>query len=230
MMSTQLARELGIAEIIVPPHAGNFSAWGLLGADLLRSRARTRIMPLDEAAVPQVIRIIAEMLTVLREDSSDLARELEENIEVSLDLRFDGQEHTLTIVPEHEKGRVTAPSSVLERQFREAYLRSFGLSLEDRIQVVSVRAALRRVLPRRQEKPAGAQTGTAGTIEAFSFATAQRREFKTCHRGTLPVGRRFQGPAIVHEPTTTTYVDVDFTYGVDETAALILRQEEIQLG
>ena len=229
MMCTEIARELGIVEIVVPPHAGNFSAWGLLGADLLRSRARTRIMPLDEATVPTVNRIIAEMLTVLRQDCADLASELGENVEVSLDLRFDGQEHTLTIVPEHEKGRVTSPLSKLERQFREAYLRSFGVSLEDRIQVVSVRAALRRVLPRRQEKPkpVGTQIGTAGTIETFSFALARRREFKTCHRDNLPVSRRFQGPAIVYEPTTTTYVDADFTYGVDESAALILRREEI---
>jgi N-methylhydantoinase A len=35
LMSNLISQELDIKEIIVPPYAGNFSAWGLLGADLL---------------------------------------------------------------------------------------------------------------------------------------------------------------------------------------------------
>ena len=37
LFGTLLARELEIREIVVPPYAGNFSAWGLLGADLTQS-------------------------------------------------------------------------------------------------------------------------------------------------------------------------------------------------
>jgi N-methylhydantoinase A len=227
MMGTQLARELNIAEVVVPPHAGNFSAWGLLGADLLRSRARTRIMPLDGAAVLEINRIIGELLIVLRQEATGLARSLSEQIEISLDLRFDGQEHTLTIVPEHERGRVKSDLPELERRFRETYLRSFGVSLQDRIQVVSVRAALRRVLPRRQEKSSLAPSGVSATINAFSFAAAKRCDFKTSYRASLPPGARLRGPAIIYEPTTTTYVDVDFSYGVDHNGALTLRREAI---
>jgi N-methylhydantoinase A len=226
MMGTLLARELGIAEVVVPPHAGNFSAWGLLGADLLRSRARTRVMPLDGATVSEVNRIIAELLSVLRQDSTELTSALAEQVEVSLDLRFDGQEHTLTIVPEHENGWVTSSLPELERHFGEMYLRSFGVLLQDRVQVVSVRAALRRVLPRRQERASDSIGGASATINAFSFAAGERCDFKTTYRGSLPPGGRFQGPAIIYEPTTTTYVDVDFTYGVDRNAALVLRREE----
>ena len=46
LFGTLLARELEIREIVVPPYAGNFSAWGLLGADLTQTAARTRIMRL----------------------------------------------------------------------------------------------------------------------------------------------------------------------------------------
>jgi len=46
LFGTLLARELEIKQIVVPPYAGNFSAWGLLGADLTQSAARTRIMKL----------------------------------------------------------------------------------------------------------------------------------------------------------------------------------------
>ena len=58
LMATQIARELDIRDIIVPPYAGNFSAWGLLGADVLRTSSRTRIVPLDESGV----RVVNELL------------------------------------------------------------------------------------------------------------------------------------------------------------------------
>jgi N-methylhydantoinase A len=226
MMATQLARELGLNEIMVPPHAGNFSAWGLLGADLLRSRARTRVMPLDGAAVPEINRILGELLGVLRDGSIDPPTAHEELVEVSLDMRFDGQEHSLTIVPEHENGRVTSSVADLEQRFRDAYFRSFGLKLHDRIQLVSVRAARRRALPRRREKLSYAARGASGEIRAFSFAASERRGFETRHRGDLVAGQRYAGPAIIYEPTATTYVDVDFNYGVDDHGCLTLRREE----
>jgi hypothetical protein len=31
---------------------------------------------------------------------------------------------------------------------------------------------------------------------------------------------------IVYEPTATTYVDVDFSYGIDQNGCLVLRREE----
>ena len=48
LFGTLLARELDIKQIVVPPYAGSFSAWGLLGADLTQSMARTRITRLGE--------------------------------------------------------------------------------------------------------------------------------------------------------------------------------------
>ena len=41
-MSNLIAKELDIKEIIIPPYSGNFSAWGLLGADLLQMNAKTK--------------------------------------------------------------------------------------------------------------------------------------------------------------------------------------------
>jgi N-methylhydantoinase A len=227
MVATELARELDIDEVIVPPHAGNFSAWGLLGADLLRSRARTRVMPLVDTTVQEINRIASELLDDLRNGSgADAATTLEEIIEVSLDMRFDGQEHALTIAPAQERGYVTSSAADLEQRFREAYARSFGVMLQDRVQIVSIRAARRRVLPRRSEKHSYARGGATGEVQAFSFALDQRRAFRTIQRGDLPQGQRFEGPAIVYEPTTTTYVDADFSYGVDESGALSLRRKD----
>ena len=60
LMATHLARELNIGEIIVPPYAGNFSAWGLLGADLTQAGARTKIMKLSAESVEEANRLAAD--------------------------------------------------------------------------------------------------------------------------------------------------------------------------
>src|SRR5207302_648458 len=44
LFATLLADELDIDRVVVPRHAGNFSAWGLLGADVTRERSATRII------------------------------------------------------------------------------------------------------------------------------------------------------------------------------------------
>src|SRR5438094_973585 len=48
VFATLLAHELGIGKILIPPYAGNFSAWGLLGSDLTQAVARTQILPLSD--------------------------------------------------------------------------------------------------------------------------------------------------------------------------------------
>ena len=37
VLATVMAHELDITTIVVPPHAGNLSAWGLLGVDLAQT-------------------------------------------------------------------------------------------------------------------------------------------------------------------------------------------------
>src|SRR5439155_4366491 len=89
VFATLLAHELGIGRIVIPPYAGNFSAWGLLGADLTQALARTQILPLSD-----------DGLAVARATLDDLFAQLEPRTgsspEVRFDVRYVGQEHTLT--------------------------------------------------------------------------------------------------------------------------------------
>src|SRR3954470_11571109 len=47
LFGSLLAQELQIGTVVVPRHAGNFSAWGLLEQDMVRSAALTIVQPLD---------------------------------------------------------------------------------------------------------------------------------------------------------------------------------------
>ncbi|MGH6613315.1 hydantoinase/oxoprolinase family protein [Sphingomonas sp.] len=225
MMATQIARELGITKILVPPHAGNFSAWGLLGADLLRSRARTHVTPLSAKAIDEANTVLAELLRILMDDENSDKEALEETLTVTLDLRFMGQEHTLSVSPEHQDGRITQNLEQIEALFHAEYVRHYGATLDAKIQLVTIRASRRRALPVRSEKYEYQGLGSPKEGEYFSFVEDRRMTFSTVQRGALDVGKRYSGPAIVYEPTTTTYVDSDFTYGVDESGCLSLQSK-----
>lgn len=229
LMATLLADELEMSTIIVPPYAGNFSAWGLLGADLLRSTARTHIMPLNGENLPLVNSILDELFAMLGERGSGLVEDREEIKEVALDVRYRGQEHTLTVKPDVDSGRINANAEALFAQFVSAYEDTFGGTLDTTAEIVSVRAAIRRPLPRRRGGAAVAPTAATDepvSTRAYSFSRKRWLDVNLWRRADLPLGETIPGPAIVTEQTTTTYVDsnYNFTGGLD--GCLRLQRQE----
>lgn len=223
MMATELARALDIEEIVVPCHAGNFSAWGLLGADVLTMRAQTKIMPLSDESLDQVNDVLAALFAELeRNGSNGIALR-----EVRLDMRYRGQEYTLSIIPTAEHGRISASADAVGRQFAENYQRAFGIELEEPVEVVSVRALLRRPLPSFAEQntaPAAKGTTDRIGIRAYSFALGQFLDFTLFDRRQLAAGEIVKGPAIISELTTTTYVDADFELELGDSGLMHVRR------
>lgn len=227
LMATLLADDLDMHRIVVPNHAGNFSAWGLLGADIVRSTARTWIKPLSEQALRDVKEMVdelfAEILGRLQTDSRKDSFERE----VSLDLRYIGQAHTLAVPFPFDSPE--ASRTELAGRFAERYRKSYGIELPDEIEVVSVRATLRTRLPRRAIPCNASPTADAGPrqmLAAYSFTGDEELPFALVDRNTLAPGARIAGPAIVNELTTTTYLDAGFTASVLPSGHLMLTREE----
>jgi len=209
LFGTMLARELEIGRIVVPSYAGNFSAWGLLGASLTQTAARTRITRLAEGAEDGVDAILAELFEVLdrRAAGRDYVRE------IALDMRYVGQEHSLTVsVP--GDGRLGTSLAEVRERFVADYDRTFDHTLEEEIEIVSIRAVVRTALPRRaaeQNRAASTNGGppATGTVEAWSFTRGERMPFALLDRAAID-DEGLDGPAIVLEETATTYLDAGF--------------------
>jgi N-methylhydantoinase A len=224
-----LASELNITEIVLPPYAGNFSAWGLLGADLMQTIARTRVTPLSEDGIARA----NEVLDQLFADISTRAAQEGSIKETRLDMRYVGQEHTLTVDVAGDSGRIETTVDDLREQFRTDYDRTFGLQLDDPIEIVSIRATVRTPLPRRGEAPVGASSNGAGKVaspvgitRAFSFARRDWADFDVIVREDLEVGAAIEGPAILIEQTATSYIDSGFAGRVHESGTIILKATE----
>jgi N-methylhydantoinase A len=226
VFATLLARELGVSTVIVPQYAGNFSAWGLLGADLTRTAGRTRLLKVANAGVDSANELLAELFADLDESGSSASNGRAPVREIGLDMRYAGQEHTITVgLPEANSGIADRADGVLVAFTRE-YERTFGHTIEEDVEIVAVRATLRTPLPRRGETaPALTPQNNRGSVEAFSFVREEWTSFAVVDRTSLASGTKVAGPTIVLEETATTYIDCDFVAEMDQTGCLIVRTD-----
>ncbi len=224
LFATLLARELDMAQAVVPLHPGTFSARGLLEQDLVRSAATSWVVRLEGRTLAELGPVLDGLFVRLEPRSSAGAPVRRE---AALDLRYSGQDYTLTIpIGVSETGHVEASTSAVEASFASAYERAFGHVLDAPVEVAAVRAMTRTRLRPAEETPATATHGGPGresrSVLAYSFSEGRETEFTVVNRPELPAGSRVAGPAIVVEDTSTTYVDAGFAAEVSPAGALLL--------
>jgi N-methylhydantoinase A len=230
LMSNLISQELDIKEIIVPPYAGNFSAWGLLGADLLQMNARTKILRLSDEAIKECNVILDELFIELQKRQKidfDVSSQLKE---IALDMRWMGQEHTITLKLDNEKnGKITLSADELKNLFMQEYLRTFGSKLDTVVEIVSTRASLRVPLPRKSE------TGNVreedikisnNKIQCYSFNKDEIIDFEIISRSNI--NSKLSGPKIIVESTAITYVDVNYEVSNDSDHNLLIINKEMK--
>jgi len=229
LMSNLIANELDIKEIIVPPYSGNFSAWGLLGADLLQMNARTKILRLSDEAISECNDILKELFKELEERQKIDFSTSSQMKEIALDMRWMGQEHTITLKLENEKnGNISMDTETLKNKFMEEYQKTFGSKLDTIIEIVSTRASLRVQLPRKSESGKIDEVGievSNNQIECYSFAEDKTIQFDLVARSKID--SKLSGPLIIIESTAITYVDVNYDVDKDSNGNLILTNRKI---
>lgn len=231
LFATLLARELEIRQIVVPNYAGNFSAWGLLGQDITRSAAVTSIHRLDDEGLTNANTVVGDLFMRIHSRDADTPAGLEEGVdEAAFDLRYAGQEYTLTIRVPTNNGRFDANADEVQQLFTNDYARTFGHTLGEPIEIVSIRAGVRTPLPRKTAETSARASVTANgaerTIDAYSFTQGERVPFRVIPRASLSTGTDCDGPVILLEETTTTYVDAGFRVSVHQSGALFVSDQQ----
>ena len=222
LFGTLLADELDIGTVVVPPLAGNFSAWGLLTADLTQTLSRTSVQRLTAAGVESAAALANQLFSQLTAPGAGDATERE----LHLDLRYRGQEHSLTVAAPFVEGRIAGGPDALVELFEAEYARTFGITMDEELELVCVRAVTRS--PRERGgpmAPVAGGDGARGTTVAWSMSQGGELEFAVVDRSKLAAGTRLCGPAIVQEPTTTTYLDAGYMAEVHAGGALLIGKE-----
>jgi N-methylhydantoinase A len=226
LIAPLLAREMGVREVIVPFAPSGFSAWGMLSADIVNDFSRTRMEVLEDVDTADLERELREIgedaLESLREQGVDVEGA---HLENQLELRYLGQEHTLTVAA----GSSIDPEAV-RVAFNDLHQARYGHAMESKVQILTarVRGIGRTVRPELPQYPAGdgdPSRALTGHRDAFDFGTRATADFSVYDRSKLEPGDAFDGPALVDEGTSTTVVHSGQHVVVDDHGYLLITLE-----
>ena len=217
-----LADSLSIPWVLVPPHAGLLSAYGMLVADVVKDYAKTILRATATIAFEELEAIVS----LLKEQGVYEMKEegiAEEGIsaEASLDMRYLGQSYELRV----PFGR-DFPS-----RFHDLHRRSYGYANPTReMEIVTVRLRIAGSV----EKPPMPRMDGEGTPDPQAACVGERKVFLEDRWMTIPVfarealreGNRIEGPALVVEMSATTVLAPRWEGTVDGLGNLVLKRVE----
>jgi 5-oxoprolinase (ATP-hydrolysing)/N-methylhydantoinase A len=226
--AAQVARILGMPEVIVPPASGVASALGLLVAPVSVDLVHSLPGPLESLPWERVTALYRDM------EAHGLAALAEAGIAPNdavrarrAEMRLLGQFHDIEVpIPDGPLSPATAPR--VAAAFEAEYRRRYGVFLADRpIQALNCRVSVTGPRP-----DVRLETGAAGRADAGSAVRARRPAYfpetrgfvdvPVYDRGRLRPGMRADGPAIIEEREATTVVGPGDRLAVDPAGNLRL--------
>jgi N-methylhydantoinase A len=195
----RLAQELGIPRVVVPAHAGVFSALGCVVTDVAYDHVQTHRRPL-EAASDLEARFATLAGTVVAPLRAEGHAPGSIRLERQVDVRYVGQNYELAVP---WAGDVAA----LRRDFEALHQRLYGYATGDAMECVNLR--VRAFVP----SDAARLPDWPGRGPAVPSAE-QRAYFPELGETSLPIYRRadlapehpLKGPALLEDPWATTLV------------------------
>ena len=200
--AAELAEELGISTVVIPPEPGVFTALGMLFAD---SKFEAR------ASYPR--------------DLEEGFRRLEETLSVHnptyyvrlADIRYVGQGWEL-VVP---VGR-PADEEQIRKTFEERHMATYGFKLDKPIEVVTIRvfAVVTRRKPKLREPLAGGEPKPVSYRKVYFGEWVETPVYR---RENLPRGFKADGPVVIEERHSVTVVPPRWRVEVGKMGVLELR-------
>jgi N-methylhydantoinase A len=229
MIAPFIAEELEISKIVIPAiPPGNFSAWGLLMSDIKHSVVQTLVRRLDSIDTESFLNstyqaLERQVLALYAQEAVTTGAQLER----TADLRYYGQEHTLT-VPVVSGPLSKEEVSLIGATFNQFHEREYGFRLDSPVELVNLRvsgvAVVSKPAPEPVKPPAPRAEESARTDRLVFWGNAGRVRTAVYRRDVLPVGAHIRGPAIIEEPTTTIVIPSSFDAAVHGTGNLILER------
>ena len=225
--ATEVADEMGIKTVLIPPNPGVTSALGLLLTDIRHDfvttflRARDEVTPGDVAAAYEVLAGQARNLLATEGVVSQRVK-----VVYAMDLRYVGQTHELNVQLPGPYGEDMHEQVPL--LFAEMHQAEYGHApdIEEPIEIVNLRVAGigRLDRPELPELPAGEEAAPHSNREVFFGDSGGWVQTPVYNRDDLRRGDRIAGPAIVEQLDSTTVIAPGWAAEPDRVGSLILRR------
>ena len=222
LLAASLGRELNVKRTVIPTHPGIFSAWGMLAA---RPRADIRRTVL-KTVCEQEMNSISQLFAELEQEASEYFAGTSTGklkFHRHAEMRYRGQEHSVSVALSG------GSAEELLSDFHATHQKTFSFALMKataeitmlhlQTEVLSEVIGLPKIQGNKQSTPDNALKGQR------SVFLAREKGWVACNvydRNRLPIGSSILGPALVEEPTTTTFVPSDQRFTRDQTGQLII--------
>ncbi len=226
--AAELAEILGIRHIVVPIAPGVTSGLGCLYVDIVHDVSEASIVAIVEADRNSLQAIADRLSQTMRERlDADGVVPADQRLEFALDMRYVGQVRGLTIPLPTGTFSEQFQADLLELFYAEYERQFHSVSRDIGVEIAAVRVRGTRVverpsIPFRGGSPSPRSSsrtviGTQGPVTA-----------RVIERGSLPAGARLEGPLVLTQSDTTTWVPPGWVMEVDSLGNLLMdrRREE----
>lgn len=228
----RMADKLGIDRVIIPEGAGVGSAIGFLRAPVSFEVVRSRHVLLASLDTDAILALLAESEAEAREIVAAAAPGLETRVIRAVSMRYVGQGHEIEVAlpgtpePDTLAARLTDAFEAAYRGFYDRLVPDGEIEcLTWSVTVEAVRlGALSDVATAPETRPAPAPHGQRRVMDPD---TAEMCDCAVYRRADLPPGAVLDGPAIIMEDETSTYLPAAFRLTLGALGLLDCRRKEV---
>ena len=224
MLACHLTRDLGLAEVIVPPTPGVLSAYGGLIADVKNDFIKTVFVNVDADGLSSIAEVAETLeLEALNWLHKEQGFDGKAQLIWSGDIRYRGQSYEIETTLTRDSIFSADFVSILGA-FHHEHHKIYGHSDEmAEVQIVNLRLVVSGLVPKPSIPKIKEQKSIAKPERQNSvFVDGALRNAAVFDRKKLRPGDQFLGPAIVIQEDTTTVVLPDFKGYIDGSQNIIL--------
>ena len=212
-----VAAELGIGTIAIPAHAGAFSAFGLLLAEMETTAQASIVMPLAEAIVSSRVEDLFAVLVCDAHERLNVEAPIVIVDKYYVGLRYEGQSHEVQIE------WLADSLEMMVNRFEGEHFRLFGTRLGRPVEAVDIWVT--------SSVPASSEIPRSCLDAAYSSAGEENHQPSSryvAHLGyDVPVLQRgcfsgsHEGPCLIEETNSVTYVPPGYSV-TDQSSHLLI--------
>lgn len=221
--ASSLAKELGVKEVIIPFYPGLFSAWGMLVTAPRRDFIISKFDQLNNLKIIDINNNFKEMIKEAKKYfNSSILRIKKLSFDFFLEMRYSGQEHTVTI--KYLKGKENLTQ--INKSFHFEHKKNYTFSLNDtEIEMVSYKLVANMDIGKTRISKIKKNTYIRERkkyrkVKFIDYGNLKTQIFK---KNNIKPNKYYKGPLIIEEDSSTILVNPDQKLKIDDYGILRIK-------